>query len=196
MSSNTLAGCLLVPVLLLFGCSKEQRDQIADKVSQAKDQVTSKASEVASKASESASAAKEKVVADGEAKLKLDKDILFSASFVNLVSVKGRGSVLQLRSYSNSKSESFPSYFFQANTNSASLNALAGQSVLGTLFVKLTKDEPSWMSLPDQGVKLSLESVTDGKLVGRFSSGQLSSAKGESLPVSGVFEAIVEGGLE
>jgi hypothetical protein len=190
------ASLALVPILLIFGCSKEQRDQIAEKVGQAKDQVASKASEVTSKASETASAAKEKVVADGQAKLKLDKELSFSASYVNLIPVKGRGSVVQLRSYSDSKSESFPSYFFQANSSAASLNSLTGQTVKGTLFIKRDKNEATWMSLPEQMVSLSFDSVVEGKLVGRVVDGKLNSAKGDATPVSGSFEAIVEGGLE
>lgn len=196
MSLNVRACFYLVPALVLFGCSKEQRDQLADTVSQAKDKVASTASEVTSKANESVSAAKETVVADGQAKLKLDKDLSFSASYVNLIPLKGRGAVVQIRSYLDSKSESFPSYFFQANTTAASLNALSGQTLKGTLFIKRDKDDATWMSLPEQSVSLSLDSILDGKLIGRVVDGKLSSAKGQPTSVTGSFEAIIEGGLE
>lgn len=196
MKIRTRARCVLALAFALVGCSKEQRDQLAETVGKAKEQVSSKAAEVTSKASETVSAAKETVVADGEASFKIDKDLSFSASYVNLVTVKGRGSVLHLRSYSDSKGEAFPAYFFQSNTNSASLNALSGQSLTGTLFVKRDKAEATMLSMPDQAVTVSLDSIAEGKLKGRITSGKLSSVKGETFPVTGTFEAMIEGGLE
>lgn len=193
---SIFAVSILVLAATAFGCSKEQRDQIAEKVNQTTEQVSSKAKEVSKQATESVSQAKEQVVSDGESQLRLDKDLFFGSTFVNLITVKGRGSVLQLRSYSDPSSESIPSYFFQANTTSSTLNSLSGQSVSGTLFVKRDKSEATWMSLEDQPVTIVLESIVDAKLKGRFSAGKLSTAGGDSIGVSGTFEAVAEGGLE
>ena len=196
MKLSRCVSCLAALTILLAACSKEQRDQLAESVGNASDKVAAKAQEVTKQATESVQQAKEQVVADGEAKFKLDKEIAFGASFINLVTVKDRGSVLQLRSYSESGGESFPSYYFQANTPSGSINALSGQSISGTLFVKHDAKDTTWMSAAEQPVTLALESITDGKMKGRIASGQLASASGQSIPVTGTFEAMIEGGLE
>jgi hypothetical protein len=195
MNTRLSVGCVLALVVVVLGCSKEQRDQLADKVNAAKDQVTSKAQEVTKQATQKVSSAAEQVVPDGEAKIKLDSELSFSASYANLISLKDRNAVFQLRSYADKKSETLPAYFFQATASSPNLNSLSGQSLQGTMFVK--KDSKvTWMSLSNQPVTLTLDSIADGKLKGRFASGQMSPPSGEASAVSGTFEAIIEGGLE
>ena len=196
MSRNSGWGSLLLLGLVCSGCSKEQRDQMAEKLSQAKEQVSAKAEGISKKAGEKISQSAESLVPDGRATMILDNTVEFSASFANLVTMKNRGSVLQLRSYSPRIKESFPSYFFQASCSSPSLNGLLGQTVTGVLFVKTSNQNATLVSDDLQQVTLAIDSIQDSKLKGRFVSGSMLDAHGKSKNITGTFEAMIEGGLE
>lgn len=186
----------LALIFCAVGCSKEQREELSAKMSQAKEQVSSSAQSVTNQAADTLSQAKEQVVADGEATFKVDKEISFGASYINLIKVKDRGSVIQIRSYSEPTTERFPAYFFQANSSSNSLNAVSGQTITGTLFIKRGPNDMTLASLVDQPISISLGSIADGKLSGKVIDGRLSGGSGEPIAVTGSFEAIIQGGLE
>lgn len=175
----------------LASCSKEQ---LAEQMNKAKDSLSSAQKSISENVSQATSQVAEQVVSDGQATIKLDSDVAISSSYINLIHMKERGSVLQLRSYLDAKTETFPSYFFQANTSATSLASLGGQSVSGNIFVKKSATDPTWMNQPDQPVTLALESSNEGKLKGKFSTGQVSGPDGKQVSITGTFEAIIEGG--
>jgi hypothetical protein len=187
-------SCVLSIVCLLLtiaGCSKEE---LAEQVNKAKDSLSSAKENISKSAAQVSEKVAEKVAADGQASIQLDGDTPVAASYVNLIPLKDRGAVFQLRSYADSAAETFPSYLFQANTAANSLNSLVGQSVTGNLFVKKSQDSATWMNVPGQAVTLTISTSSEGVLKGQFNSGNLSQPDGTKSQITGTFEAIIEGG--
>ena len=176
--------------LVALGCSQQARDQLSDKLSQAKEQVSSKAQELSSQAADGASRIAESVRPDGQAQLKLDSELRFSASYLTVIPVGDRGGVLLLRSYAEPASESYPSYYFHAQVTAGSVTQLQGRMIEGRLLVKPSPTEATWVSISGEPVSVLLTGEKDGKVVGEFTGGNLHGADGRSLPVSGSFEAV------
>lgn len=184
---------LLVALLLLtvLGCSKEE---LAEQVNKAKDSLSTAQENISKTAAQVSDKVAEKVTADGQAKIKLDDELSIAASYVNLIPLKDRGAVFQLRSYADPSTESFPAYFFQANTAANSIGSLVGQSVSGNLFVKKNAETATWMNAPGQAVTLTISTSSEGVLKGQFTAGNLQQPDGKSSQIAGAFEAIIEGG--
>ncbi|MCL4201557.1 MAG: hypothetical protein KJ000_03630 [Pirellulaceae bacterium] len=103
-----------------------------------------------------------------------------------------RPAILQLQSYRDVESESYPSVFLRASVAAPDLNSLVGQTVDAQLFVKRSLNEPT-LYTRDAPVQLTIRAIEEGLLVGEIAGGSLSN-HGSAAPtaVSGNFRSLIQ----
>jgi hypothetical protein len=168
---------LSVVCLLFTSCSKEQVDNLTSKV---KEQV-SKAPDVV----------KEVLPSTGSIALQFEKPIDLKQANGDLFVLKGRPSVLQIRSYARKERGKLPAVFFHATTDATSVDQLIGKSVDGTLFVQFDNGADIWKNPEESPTTVLIESVEKSELVCRVVGGMLYSVGGGKSPVTGEIRAII-----
>lgn len=182
------AAWLLPPILLLSvviaGCSSDQVKQLTDQVSKQAEQVTKKASETVQQIAPQVQDALASGPT-GEATFQLDSTVSIQNAFGRLLILKpDRKNVLQVRSYRVESDENFPSFLFQAQTETADIQACVGQSLEGQLFIQVSEDGPIWSTTDSDRITMKILELTDGELVAEVD-GKLENQAGEKSEVKG-----------
>lgn len=182
------AGAVVVVTLLLVaGCSKEELNDLVEKGKQQVDQASAsvtdaaksaseKAQQVASQATQTSEQAKQKLGQAGEMKFTLDAPVAAAGCYVKYVPPQaGRPGVLQLRSYAEPASELFPSVYLRATSTAENAAALRDQNLTGQMFVQKEKGGPVWQADANGLVQLKITQVDDKSLVAEIVGGSLRS---------------------
>jgi hypothetical protein len=122
----------------------------------------------------------------------LDAPVKTKGCYVTLIEVRGRPSVLQLRSYPSADQEAFPSALVQAQIEAASLAELVGKTVPAQSFVQAEESGTVWHTSGGEPVQLTIKSVADKQVIAELAGAAINAATGESAPVS----AKIEGWLQ
>lgn len=131
-------------------------------------------------------------LSSGEAKFTLDQEVAINAAYGKLIQLAPGKSVLLIRSYEMEKNETFPSFFFQADTTATSLSGLVGQTVSGKLFIQAAANGAVWSPVDGELVQLKLTGVEESTLVGEISGGKLINDDGKVNEVKGSIRAYGE----
>ena len=174
---------LLCPLCLSTGCSQEQRDEIKKSVSSATDQVQKKVEETG------IVEAIKKPLARGEFALTVDGSVGTKSANCRILDLGGRGNIVQMRSYFDTKNETFPSIFFQGPVEATDVSRLVGQSVQGTMFIQATANGTIWSTPLGQSVTITFSSVDGNEILGKVVEGTLVNDQGDSKPCQGTFRA-------
>ena len=182
---------LLMLTVLSVGCSNEQVKQLTDQVSKQAEQVTKKAGEAVQQIAPQVQDALASGPT-GAATFQVDSSVSVQNAFGRLlVLTPDRNNVLQVRSYEVEADENFPSFLFQAQTDSENIQACVGRSFEGQLFLQATANGPIWSTADADRVTLKITDQTDGELVAEVISGKLENELGVSLAVKGTLRIAV-----
>ncbi len=174
-----IQGSYLLPLLIfLVACSKEKMESMVNTV---KDQAKS--------ISESAVIA-EVVPATGKAVVQLSSPVEMKASYARLYNIgDGRPGVVQFTSYEPEKGpNAYPALLIRANTTATSLEALAGQTLMGRVYFQQSSGTPV-LATPDSAlVDLSIAPLDPKKKAIDTTIGiiTLYDAKGQSSACNGI----------
>lgn len=114
----------------------------------------------------------------GSMHLELDAPVDVDVCHAALISFNdGRPAVLQLQSYRDADSETFPSIFLRAVAPSESPAELTGQTVEAELFVQLQQSGPVWYT--EAPVQLQITSSDGEKVVAELVGGALQRTDGQ-----------------
>lgn len=192
--------CILA--VIAIGCSKDELNKLANK---AKNAVSDGSANVKEAVTEQVDTAKEKLKGAqaevqqqlkmaGKIKLNIGDDIETQACYVTLIAQgSGRPSVLQLRSYHDPKSETFPSVFLQAQVQSVSAAELVNQTLQARLFVQVKEDSDVLFSEANKPVELKIVSVEDKLVKAELGNASLlDTATGAAVTTTGQFEGVLQ----
>jgi hypothetical protein len=190
------SGACLALLVLVSGCGTDV-SEMASSVRDAATQGLEKAKETAGDVSRSVQGAagtlSEKAGFAGSFDLTVGEPLKASACYATCVALgPNRSGVLQVQSYRDAESESFPSVFLRAPVAAPDLNSLVGQTVDAQLFVKRSLEEPT-LYTRDAPVQLTIRAIEEGLLVGEIAGGSLSN-HGSATPtaVSGNFRGLIQ----
>lgn len=166
--------CLLI-FALSAGC-KEQVAQIQAQVEQA----TKTVQQVAPAS-----------ISPGEIQLNCGESITTKAGHIRIIVLgQGRPNIIQLRSYTDPKTEIFPSVLFQAPTDVTQVSDLVGKTISGTLFAQGSEQGTVYQTPLGKAAEVQFSKVEGKELVGTFSGGSMIDASGKTNPVSGTFRVV------
>ena len=97
-----------------------------------------------------------------------------------LVLKPDRKNVLQVRSYEAESEEIFPSFLFQAQTDTENIQACVGQSFEGQLYIQASANGPIWSTADADRITLKITDQAEGELVAEVVSGKLENESGKS----------------
>ncbi len=182
---------LLLLTFEIIGCSNEQVKQLTDQVSKQAEQVTKQANEAVQKIAPQVEDALSSGPT-GEAAFQVDNSVKMQNAFGRLIILKpDRKNILQVRSYDDEADESFPSFLYQAQTDSENLQACIGQSFEGKLFIQVSANGPIWNTADTDQVTLKIAEQAEGVLVAEVVSGKLENDSGTSSAVKGTLRIAI-----
>ena len=175
----------------VLGCSNDQVKQLTEQVSKQAEQVTKKASETVQQITPQVQDALASGPT-GEANFQLDSAVKMQNAFARLLVLKpDRKNILQIRSYEVESEEAFPSFLYQALTDSESIESCVGQSFEGKLFIQTSAEGSTWSTDDAERVTLKITGQAEGELVAEVVSGKLENESGASSPVKGSLRVAV-----
>lgn len=207
----------LVLICVSFsGCNKEKMDEMVADAKKSAGELSEKSGEALKKAqasaSEAASSLKEKtkeavatvkdtasnladnagnlVSFNGTAEITLDAPTRFPASYIRLVPFTDGSQILQIKSYKDGQTDSYPSFFLQARVDQSSVDELIGQTVPCRLFAQKKAGGDVWENPTGQLVAVEFKKTED-KLTASFSNAQLVNTANNLQSASfGTFECV------
>jgi len=199
LSQSGLANTVILNTLFLLfcsllpcgftACSKEKMDEMVSSVKQQAQTVTEQAKAIAA-----SPALAEIVPATGRSEVQLPTPLSTNAAYFRLYSFEdGRPGVVQFTSYDPEKGpNAYPALLVRANTVATSVSAVAGQTLMGRVFLQAASGSPVLMTpegaLVDVDIApLNPEIKTINASIGSVT---LYDAKGQASTASGI---IVEG---
>ena len=119
--------------------------------------------------------------------IKLAEPVETEQCVAKMVSLgEGRPSVLQLSSYSNAATESFPSIHLRAIVPPEQADSLQGQELSGMLNIQYEPDGPIWYSGEHDAVRLRVIELTPERIECELIGGQLTNiTTGETTAATG-----------
>jgi hypothetical protein len=125
----------------------------------------------------------------GQIELTLDSPVQAKACYGHFFVVDAdRPGVLQIASYQDAETESFPSVFIRALVETTSVTELAGKTLPAQGFVQPTPEGAIWHSRAPEHLQLQIDEVTDRSIAGKVVGGQLVSTEtGQPIDVTGTF---------
>jgi len=184
----------------IIGCDTdvgELTTSIKDAATEGVEKATQTVSESAKEAKETiqdtTATVSEEVGLAGSIDMTLESPIQIGACYVEFVQpTSSRPGVLQLQSYREAASESFPSIFVQAQVSAATVAELVGQTLPAQVFVQTTEDGSPWHTETDL-VQITIVSV-DGRMVSaEVVDGTLLNANtGDKQPIQGSFRGVLQ----
>jgi hypothetical protein len=188
--ASAAAGCGGKSVSELASSVKDAASQgvqsVKDTAQQVSKDVTGAAQGVTDKASQAVQMA-------GTMKLKIDQPVETPACYVSFSHLQAAGAgVLQLQSYRDAETESFPSVFVRAQCSAGTLAELAGQTVAAQMFVQPQQNGPLWTATA-QPVQLKITAIQDKLVKAEIVGGNLAhSGTGATQAVTGAFEGVLQ----
>jgi hypothetical protein len=181
-------GLMLLGAAL--GCSQDKVNELLEKGKQSLDegqQAVSNSLESAKASAESASGtAKEALQLAGKFELDLESRVATSGCYSRLLPAAGeRSAVLQLQSYRDAGSESFPSVFLRGLVSADDAASLVGETIAVEMFVQTEPNGPVWFTPRESPVQFTITAADAEQIVGRIDSGELQRTDGASHAVSG-----------
>jgi len=197
-------GGLIVACTLLtiaFGCSTEDLGNLVDKAKNAASEGTEKVKEAVSQEVESvqekmgaaSTEVQEQLSMAGTIELTAGAPLKTDACYARLIAQGARRpAVLQLQSYRDANSESFPSVFLQSQVEVSSPSELVGKIVSARLFVQRDAQGSVLFSETESPVELRIVSLEEKLLSAELvAASLLDTATGESVAATGRFEGVL-----
>ncbi len=191
---HRLAGILILAVVAA-GCSKEDLTGALDK---AKNAVTDNAAKAKQAMQEKMSTTTEKMQEQlnlaGSIELTAGEKFTTNACYVSLIPQgAGRPTVLQLQSYRDADSESFPSVFLQAHVQANSITELIGEPLAARLFVQRQAQGPVLFSDSAMPIELEIIAVEEKVVSAKITGAKLrDSSTGAEIPVTGSVTGVLQ----
>ena len=185
---------LLVSVVLVGGCSKEEVDKMVADVKQSAGDLKSSANDALAKTKQAAQSVGDLAGATdftGSASIKLDTATAFASSYIRLIPAgDGRPALLQIKSSPDGGPEKFPAFLVQGETDGQSLAGLNGKSIPVRVFVQQTEKGTVWSNVNSDPIMITIQQV-DKRFVAKFEQGKLIDSVDESQIVTdGTFESV------
>jgi len=190
---NTLFTTVVCVIGLCFvGCDKVS--ELTEKAKEAANDAAETISEKAAELEDKAQDAQETLNLAGSIDLAMNPPVQTSACYVSFVtSSAGRPNVLQIRSYRDEGSETYPSVYLRATVTASTSSALVNQTLPAQIFVQLQKDGAVLFSESDSPVQLQVTSIDDKSFSGKVVGGNvLNTQSGASVPVQGTLNGIFQ----
>ena len=194
------AICCAMLVCAALGCSQEKVNELLEQGKKSLDAGAKTATETVDQAKavadSAAGKAKETLQLSGKMEVTIDAPLTTAACYAKFVPAVGdQGqSILQLQSYRDAASESFPSVFLRASINAESAAALVGQTVDMQMYAQAVPSGPIWFSRREMPVRVQIVSVDQQQIVGQIVEGELQRATGgEPLAVTGQVSGVWPG---
>ena len=162
--------------------AKTASDKLKETASGLKDKTSEAMTTIKDKATGLASDAGNLVSMNGSAEITLDEPTKFSASYIRVVELNETTKVLQVKSYQDGQTNSFPSFLLQATVD-GSVDSLHGKTVPCQFYAQKTAGGDVWQNAdgqlnPVQFAKLDnnmTASFSDAKLINTANGSQVTS---------------------
>lgn len=163
-------------------CSKDELNELVEKgkqqveqgVEKAKQAASDASQQVAQKASDAGEQAKQKLSLAGSMQLTLDAPVQTAGCYVKLIPpLAGRSGILQIRSYHQPDSETFPSALLQIPTTAANVEALRDQTLAGQMFVQREASGAVWESDAASPVQIKITQADSNTFTAEITGGTL-----------------------
>lgn len=163
------AAGIVIPLCLLTACSQEDVNKMIDQGKQAVDQGTQSVSNAVDQAktvaTESTTKAKETLQLSGKMELASDAPITTSGCYSIWVPAHdSRPAVLQIQSYKEAKTESFPSVYIRSLVSAEKAADLVGQTIDVQIYGQTQSGGPVWFSASETPGKLKILSSDDQQM--------------------------------
>lgn len=169
--------------------ANEATATIKEKASEIKDKTSEAMSNISDTASGLASDAGNLVSMNGSAEFNLDEPTKFPASYIRVVQLNETTKVLQIKSYKDGQSDSFPS-FYLFGTVEGDVNSLNGKTVACKLFAQKSATSDIWQNATGETVAVKFYKLEDA-MTASFSNAKLVNATdGSQTTSSGNFECV------
>jgi hypothetical protein len=184
--AGIISCCLFVA---LCACSKAKLSELVDKT---KEKVSSGAGQLKEGFNAAADTTKEQLNLAGTAQVKLDTQVEWKGCYATFTALgEKRPAVLQIRSYSSPKQESFPSMLLRASVKAAGTSELVGQVVPAQLYMQTAADSPIYFNGPGSHVDVKIIALDDKSLTAEIVSGSLRNThRTGQQPVTGNLSAV------
>ena len=177
---------LLLCLLSLSGCSKDEMKKMATSVRQSTQDFAAQSQEYIQGAPEVIEAP---LKPTGSFELRMDKDIEIDAANVEVISIgDGRSNLLQVASYDTSSTPTkFPAVLLHGHTQSSSTSGIVGQTVACDLYVQTSPSSEIVMTAPGSSVQVTFGRIDQklGTVTARIGSGSLISSNDKRINFGG-----------
>ncbi len=167
------ASLLLAAVVAAGGC---------DYISKLSSQVEKEAQQVVAHTVEEV---KQQVGTAGSIELDLGGPVATKGCYARLLPISGRPTILQVTSYADADSESYPSFFLRAEAPSAEPGALVGVSLPVEMYLQSEADGAIWHSKPDEPAQIVVRSAAADDFAADLQGVLVNTATGAQLNVTG-----------
>lgn len=205
MFTNKLGGFILflsLSCLLVAGCDNEKVQGLVDKgkelASDGLETVKEEGGNVVQDVTETVTdtvntatdGAKETLNLAGNATVTVDAEVKTNACYAQLITfTSGRSNVLQMQTYKDAETETFPSMFLRAEVEASTVEELNGKEVTAKVFVQPEANGPLWSSPAPVTVSLV---VAEKKLIATLTGGKMrNSQNADELDVKGMFTSVL-----
>ena len=193
-----LLSILALVLLVGTGCDKEKmeemvakaKDATGDAINKVKESTSEAVTQAQDVASQATTSAGNLVSMNGTAKIKLDSQTDFPASFIRIVPLGDGTSVVQMKSYKDGDENSYPSFFMQGVVDQSSVDGLNGKSVPCKFFAQVAAEREVWANAEGQAVVVEFKKV-DKSITATFSGASLvNTANGSQTTSSGILDCV------
>ncbi len=188
-------AAILILAVVATGCSKEDLTGALDKAKNAVTDNAAKAKEaVQEKMASTTDKVQEQLNLAGSIELTAGETFTTNACYVSLIPQgAGRSTVLQLQSYRDADSESFPSVFLQAHVQANSITELIGEPLAARLFVQRQAQGPVLFSDEATPIELKITAVEDQIISAELTGAKLrDTSTGAEIPVTGSVTGVLQ----
>lgn len=193
MSSVRLACGVALVAACLLGCGNVKLPESLEGLQKSATETAQSIGNTASNAvNNAANAVKSQTDPGSVTSIEVQAESLVAAPtcYASFVAPAGRSALLHVSSYSTPASEGYPSIMILAPSGATQASGLAGQQVLGEVYVQNEKDGAVWKSPDGDPATIKITAADDSAVAGEILSGTLVNAStGASKPASGKFRA-------
>ncbi|MDG1873602.1 MAG: hypothetical protein P8J27_06805 [Mariniblastus sp.] len=170
--------------------AKDASAKIKEAASEFKDKTSETMSTLKDKATELASDAGNLVSLNGSAEITLDEPTKFSASYIRIIELNETTTVLQIKSYKDGITNSFPSFLLQGSVEGP-IESLHGKTIPCQFYAQKAVDGDVWKNANGQLIPVQFAKLDDNMSASFANAMLVNTANGSQSAATAIFDCVV-----